>query len=186
MEEGDPGLLATRRHYAMLLERLGKEEQAVQLLYEYLLEAPGDSAAAAALNRALGHMLETDASGKAAERVAAILDELTASNPLKIDYRLYRIDFFQRTGRLEDALLECRRALKLDPGASAPALAAGEILLALNRPDEARPYLKALADSPAQDAMRKSRAAELLMQLEKSTTGADALSSPSMPPGAAR
>jgi len=169
--EGDPGLLLTQRSYGLLLEELGRDEKAVDVLYRLVRENPGDKPASDALARAMNTLADK-------QKVERVLNDLVASNPLRIDYRIYRFTLEMNLGRWEEAWNEAQKALKLIPGEPRSMLAAGEILLHLGRLDEARRYLQALTQSSARSTAEGKRAAQYLEALNRPTTATAAVPAP--------
>lgn len=106
--EGDPGLLYTRLNLGLLLERRGKIRESVEVLREFLQSSPGDVAATEALARILQQ-------SKDEPLTESILDEMVNANPLDVEYRLRRMQFYQEHQRNDDALREAQQILKIEP-----------------------------------------------------------------------
>ena len=88
-----------------------------------------------------------------------MLNELIASNPSRIDYRIYRFVLLKKQMRYDEAWDEVQRALALYPGEVRSLLAAGEILMAQNKPSEAWDYLhKAYTTQPNSEYGKKALA----------------------------
>jgi O-antigen ligase len=159
VREEDPELLATTKAYGMLLEAMDRNEEAADALFQYLLKRPGDTKASDAWARACKDVADKG-------WIERMLDELIASNPSRVDYRIYRFILLKSLKRYDEAWEEAQRALSLYPGEIRSLLAAGEILIAQNKPSEAWDYLhRAYNTQP--DSIYGQRAMELLQKLNE-------------------
>ncbi len=159
VKEEDPGLLATKKAYGMLLESMRRYEEAADELFQYLLKQPGDKEASDAWARACKDVADKG-------WIERMLNELIASNPLRVDYRIYRFVLLKKQRRYDEAWDEVQRALSLYPGEIRSLLAAGEILMAKNKPSEAWDYLyQAYMSQPQSEYGQK--ALEWLMKLNE-------------------
>lgn len=106
--DGDPGLLKTRKGYGMVLQRLGRHQEAAAQLQQFITNNPGDTTATLALLSVLEQTSDT-------LTTELILDEFIKNNPMKIDYRVERMRLYKNTNRPDLAQKEAKKILKLRP-----------------------------------------------------------------------
>jgi len=158
--EGDSGLLRTRRAYGFLLYHLNRDDEALEQLSRYLMAVPGDKEASDALARAMNRARDR-------KRMMEIIDELVRSNPLRIDYRIYRFTLLKADKRYEEAWLEVQRALRLVPGEQRSLLTAGELQIVFKNYPEARKYLQQAIEAKNPNPEYRKRAEDLLRKLDE-------------------